>query len=229
MTISTNTERLVNIISAPNNRVIPTTSSRTPPMVTWLQAWLAAWLLCSNKISSKSQLRLLLFFGVDLRSSRSEFRRCNGLAVFVMQSTAIVAVLVVGCARGIFGQLTSPPPGSSNFGTWFTDEQKLPAYRYSGHPNASILPKDTAPLEPVIAHQVGNDRVVGVAYTDGSVSVRQVSIAVILCSMRGIRRILLGHLSTVHAQGSSHNCALSIAHFFSLVNHSSTTKHTARF
>jgi hypothetical protein len=140
-----------------------------------------------------------------------------------MQSTAIVAVLVVGCARGAFGQLTSPPPGSSNFGTWFTDEQNLPAYRYSGHPNASILPKDTAPLEPVIAHQVGNDRVVGVAYTDGSVSVRQVSIAVILCSVRGIRRILLGHLSTVHAQGSSHDCALSIAHFFSLVNHSSTT------
>eukprot|EP00756_Hemistasia_phaeocysticola_P061860 Hpha_TRINITY_DN5259_c0_g1::TRINITY_DN5259_c0_g1_i1::g.116559::m.116559 len=62
--------------------------------------------------------------------------------------------------------------GSSNFGEWLWDDFGLPGFRYKGHPNASTLPEGHAPKGPVGAHGVGNDRVVGLVYTDGSFSLR---------------------------------------------------------
>ena len=74
---------------------------------------------------------------------------------------------------GVVAAGAAAPYGSSNFGAWTSDRWELPASVYTGHPSASSLPAGHAPLVPVAAHQVGNDRLVGVAYTNGELSVRQ--------------------------------------------------------
>ena len=71
----------------------------------------------------------------------------------------------------VTGALPPAPRGSSNFGTWIHDRFDLPAYRYTGHPAAASLPPGHAPLVPVAAHHVGNDRLVGVGFTNGELSV----------------------------------------------------------
>eukprot|EP00039_Didymoeca_costata_P009310 m.122942 g.122942 ORF g.122942 m.122942 type:complete len:891 (-) comp14436_c0_seq1:70-2742(-) len=64
--------------------------------------------------------------------------------------------------------------GDSNFGYWKIDNNtNLPSYVYTGHVNASELPKGYAPLVPSIVHHVGNDKFVGLAITNGEFGIRQ--------------------------------------------------------
>ncbi len=73
--------------------------------------------------------------------------------------------------------MTQKPFGSGYFGEWIEDEFGLPAYRYTC--NQLIDPKAVSPVNEMWRgktdhmHQVGNDRLVGVASNFGHVQVRQ--------------------------------------------------------
>jgi hypothetical protein len=73
-----------------------------------------------------------------------------------------------------FGQ---KPYGSGYFGNWITDESGLPAYNYTC--NQCTDPKAITPtykewrLSTDQSHEVGNDRLVGVASNYGYIQIRQ--------------------------------------------------------
>jgi hypothetical protein len=69
------------------------------------------------------------------------------------------------------------PFGSGHFGEWFTDEFGLPAYHYTcnqiNDPKAIVPMNYTWRQKADHIHQVGNDRLVGIASNYGHVQVRQ--------------------------------------------------------
>ncbi|TAL31961.1 MAG: hypothetical protein EPN93_16620 [Spirochaetes bacterium] len=73
--------------------------------------------------------------------------------------------------------MTAKPYGSGYFGEWMEDEFGLPAYRYTC--NQTKDPKAVTPLNKKLRlptdhiHQIGNDRLVGVASNYGYIQVRQ--------------------------------------------------------
>jgi hypothetical protein len=73
--------------------------------------------------------------------------------------------------------MAQKPFGSGYFGEWLTDEFGLPAYRYTCnqvHDPAAVSPVNPAWRGPTDhSHQVGNDRLVGVASNFGYIQVRQ--------------------------------------------------------
>lgn len=68
-------------------------------------------------------------------------------------------------------------PDASHFGSWILPPDDtpdaMPAFRFTGGPPNDPASGAVAPTEPTIAHQVGNDRVVGAVLTNGEVSLRQ--------------------------------------------------------
>ena len=73
--------------------------------------------------------------------------------------------------------METKPKGSGYFGEWIRDESGLPAYRYTCdqvHDPAAVSPVNPALRHPSDhTHQVGNDRLVGVASNYGYIQVRQ--------------------------------------------------------
>jgi hypothetical protein len=73
--------------------------------------------------------------------------------------------------------LSQKPYGSGYFGTWITDDYGLPAYKYTC--NQITDPKAITPtykefrLSTDQSHEVGNDRLVGVASNYGYIQIRQ--------------------------------------------------------
>ena len=73
--------------------------------------------------------------------------------------------------------MTNKPYGSGYFGEWITDAFGLPAYRYTC--DQASDPRAVTPTNPLWrrptnhVHQVGNDRIIGVASNYGYVHVRQ--------------------------------------------------------
>ena len=74
-------------------------------------------------------------------------------------------------------QITGKAFGSGNFGKWINDEQGLPAYQYTCNhledPKAITKTNKQWRPENEHLHQVGNDRVVGVASNYGHIQLRQ--------------------------------------------------------
>ena len=69
---------------------------------------------------------------------------------------------------------TKTPYGNGAFGQWILDEAGLPAYQYDMHQydnDDAVYPVSQGAFRRDHWHQVGNDRITGIASNDGSVEV----------------------------------------------------------
>src|SRR5262249_37831878 len=107
----------------------------------------------------------LVTAGINLGSNGSDILVQAGLA----QGTSVGTILSPTKSK--------KPYGSGYFGEWLEDEFSLPAFRYTcdqiNDPKAKteVNPGILLPTEHI--HQVGNDRIIGIASNCGTVRVRQ--------------------------------------------------------